>query len=240
MLMTDHRTNTATPLPCPFCARTPKVAEQPASDAEGGGYLCFIACFCDGFSACAHKMARGETADAARADAIAIWNRRAAPAASSEGSGPAAQGAIQEPVAWQARHFYHDDETWSWWYEVLPADLEDMRGWQSRSPDSRQLRCLYAAPVGRSMDSALRRAASKSSRLVGVGVPVGQAEDAARYRWLRDEAHPDNDHSGIAVTEERSNSWGSFYSEHLSGPELDTAIDAARLQAVQSQPGDAK
>ena len=56
-------------------------------------------------------------------------------------------------------------------------------------------------------------------------------EDAARYRWLRDQAHPDSEDSGIAVSESDFNDWGNKFTRYYSGEELDVAIDAA--QAAQ-------
>lgn len=53
-------------------------------------------------------------------------------------------------------------------------------------------------------------------------------EDAARYRWLRDQAHPDSEDSGIAVSESDFNDWGKKFTRYYSGEELDAAIDAAR------------
>ena len=53
-------------------------------------------------------------------------------------------------------------------------------------------------------------------------------EDAARYRWLRDQAHPDSEDSGIAVSESDFNDWGNKFTRYYSGEELDAAIDAAR------------
>ena len=53
-------------------------------------------------------------------------------------------------------------------------------------------------------------------------------EDAARYRWLRDRAHPDSEDSGIAVSESDFNDWGNKFTRYYSGEELDAAIDAAR------------
>ena len=52
-------------------------------------------------------------------------------------------------------------------------------------------------------------------------------EDAARYRWLRDQAHPDSEDSGIAVSESDFNDWGNKFTRYYSGEELDAAIDAA-------------
>lgn len=53
------------------------------------------------------------------------------------------------------------------------------------------------------------------------------ALDAARYRWLRNEAHPDREDTGIAVSERDFNDWGNAFTRHYSGEKLDDAIDAA-------------
>ena len=58
-------------------------------------------------------------------------------------------------------------------------------------------------------------------------------EDAARYRWLRDQAHPDSEDSGIAVSESDFNDWGNKFTRYYSGEELDAAIDAARKQGAR-------
>ena len=58
--------------------------------------------------------------------------------------------------------------------------------------------------------------------------------DAERYRWLRDEAHPDREDTGLACTESDMNDWGNYYTKHLSGDQLDTAIDAARKAAPEA------
>lgn len=62
-------------LPCPFCGREPRVSERPDSTFP---FVCFIACNCGGYSACAHKMGSGDSPEAARAEARAAWNARAA------------------------------------------------------------------------------------------------------------------------------------------------------------------
>lgn len=56
---------------------------------------------------------------------------------------------------------------------------------------------------------------------------VGELEaDARRYRYLRDNANPDSD-EGFAVTTEAMNGWGKWYTVHISGADLDAAIDTA-------------
>ena len=66
---------TQAPFGCPFCGQPPKVAERP-DNIDGTGFFCAVACYCGGYSATAHKMAVRPTPEAARADAIAAWNRR--------------------------------------------------------------------------------------------------------------------------------------------------------------------
>jgi len=62
-----------------------------------------------------------------------------------------------------------------------------------------------------------------------------EARDAARYRFLRDVAHPDSD-DGIAVTIQKQDSWGNWRDMHLHGAELDVQTDAA----MQTQASDAE
>lgn len=64
--------------PCPFCGAAPTFTERP--DNRGGTeFFCAVACFCGGYSACAHKMAVRPTAEQARTDAFAAWNTRGTP-----------------------------------------------------------------------------------------------------------------------------------------------------------------
>jgi hypothetical protein len=44
---------------------------------DGTQFFYAFACYCGGYSACAHKMAVRKTPEFAKADAIAAWNRRA-------------------------------------------------------------------------------------------------------------------------------------------------------------------
>jgi hypothetical protein len=62
---------------CPFCGARPCLTIRP-DDAEATAYFAAVACFCGGYSACAHKMATAPTADEAEAMACAAWNRRPA------------------------------------------------------------------------------------------------------------------------------------------------------------------
>ena len=59
--------------PCPFCGDAPQTTERTDSTFA---FVAFIACMCGGYSACAHKMGKGSTAEEARAKAIAAWNTR--------------------------------------------------------------------------------------------------------------------------------------------------------------------
>jgi len=64
------------------------------------------------------------------------------------------------------------------------------------------------------------------------GVIAAALDDAERYRWLRNEAHPDSDDSGVAVMCQDFNDWSKSYYKHFSGEALDTAIDTARASAA--------
>jgi len=57
-------------LPCPFCGSAPKVTERASIETATGRFW-FIACFCGGYSTCAHK--NGETEE----KAYKAWNTRA-------------------------------------------------------------------------------------------------------------------------------------------------------------------
>ena len=50
---------------------------------------------------------------------------------------------------------------------------------------------------------------------------------ARRYDWLRNEAHPDRDDTGLSVSEQDFNDWGKPFTRYLSGDALDAAIDQA-------------
>lgn len=66
-------------LPCPFCGREPKSFGRPATEGEQTTlhkFVHFIACYCGGYSACAHKFGKGETPVAAEQYAISTWNKR--------------------------------------------------------------------------------------------------------------------------------------------------------------------
>ena len=63
-------------LPCPFCGGAPTTIERP-DNIDGTQFFYAFACYCGGYSACAHKMAVRKTPEFAKADAIAAWNRRA-------------------------------------------------------------------------------------------------------------------------------------------------------------------
>jgi Lar family restriction alleviation protein len=66
-------------LPCPFCGGAPVSFGRPATDGERNKqhrYMFFIACYCGGYSATAHKMGLGETPEEAEQNAGAKWNTR--------------------------------------------------------------------------------------------------------------------------------------------------------------------
>lgn len=65
-------------LPCPFCGEQvdpPK--SRPSSRDKSEGFVAFLACYCGGYSANAHRMGQGETEKDAIQDVIAKWNSRA-------------------------------------------------------------------------------------------------------------------------------------------------------------------
>ena len=62
--------------PCPFCGSRPRLTLRP-DNAEGSMYVAAVACYCGGYSACAHKMATAPGADEAEARVRDAWNRRA-------------------------------------------------------------------------------------------------------------------------------------------------------------------
>ncbi len=49
-------------------------------------------------------------------------------------------------------------------------------------------------------------------------------QDAARYRWLRDVAHPDSD-TGVCAASWECSDWGKHYFKHHHGARLDDVID---------------
>lgn len=66
-------------MPCPFCGNEPRSTGRPATAGEKYGderFVHFIACYCGGYSATAHKMGSGRTARSAERDAAAKWNTR--------------------------------------------------------------------------------------------------------------------------------------------------------------------
>lgn len=69
--------------PCPFCGRQINISSRPNNGAETE-HIAFAACYCGGYSACAHKMAVAPTDEAARKLVREAWNTRAA-AASTDG-----------------------------------------------------------------------------------------------------------------------------------------------------------
>ena len=64
-------------LPCPFCgepASAPKSRRESTDPRDG--YVAFMACFCGGYSATAHRMGRGGTEQESVQDVINLWNTR--------------------------------------------------------------------------------------------------------------------------------------------------------------------
>lgn len=68
--------------PCPFCGAAPKTIERP-DNIDGTEFVYVVVCYCGGYAATAHKMARRKALEQAKKDAIAEWNTRAALAAAS-------------------------------------------------------------------------------------------------------------------------------------------------------------
>jgi Lar family restriction alleviation protein len=63
--------------PCPFCGRKVHMGCRPNNQAETE-HIAFVACYCGGYSACAHKMAVATDASTAQKLVREEWNRRAA------------------------------------------------------------------------------------------------------------------------------------------------------------------
>ena len=64
--------------PCPFCGEAPHVTARP-DNATQTEFFAAVACYCGGYSACAHKMAFAPTRAEAEALAFAAWNERKTP-----------------------------------------------------------------------------------------------------------------------------------------------------------------
>mgnify|MGYP003616783220 FL=1 len=62
-------------LPCPFCGGAPRLTSRP-DNQDGTEFYSAVACYCGGYSACAHKMAVAPTQAEADALARAAWNAR--------------------------------------------------------------------------------------------------------------------------------------------------------------------
>lgn len=65
-------------MPCPFCGGIPRMTSRP-DNAQGTEFFAAVACYCGGYSACAHKMAIASTQAEADALACAKWNSRKLP-----------------------------------------------------------------------------------------------------------------------------------------------------------------
>lgn len=77
--------------PCPFCGKRPTLVIRP-ENAESSRYFAAVACYCGGYTACAHKMVIAPEADEAESLVTEAWNTRSAQVATP--AAPAAQ-------AWQ-------------------------------------------------------------------------------------------------------------------------------------------
>jgi len=77
--------------PCPFCGEPPKTMARP-NNADSTQFFACVVCYCDGYSATAHKSASRPTQQEAEAAARAAWNTRAAqaPATSDDAADAAA------------------------------------------------------------------------------------------------------------------------------------------------------
>lgn len=64
------------------------------------------------------------------------------------------------------------------------------------------------------------------------------ALDAARYRWLRNIAHPADDIGLFVGTLEVSSGWGRSYTKHWTGKQLDKKITAAMKKRPAPAPSD--
>lgn len=62
---------------------------------------------------------------------------------------------------------------------------------------------------------------------------IDNAEDAERYRWLRENNEQHCDEELPYVTVNAQDTWGKWYSKFLTPEELDAAIDAARKEATK-------
>lgn len=123
-------------------------------------------------------------------------------------------------VGMALNHFVEDwivpddvSQRWKEWVRALPvedADLEALDEKLTHEAIADVLAYLDATPAE---PDAARVEANR--------------RDAERYRWLRNEAHPDRDDTGLCVGEQDFNTWGKPFTRHFSGDKLDAAIDAA-------------
>lgn len=100
--------------------------------------------------------------------------------------------------------------------DLPPLPAPDLRDVGTKPQEIKEFLKGYATEYARTAIAASAQAADSV------------LEDAMRYRWLRDEAHPDgvvNDDIHVHVDSlHYPNRWA------LIGPELDAAVDAARKQ----------
>ena len=116
-MATDTPVPTDALLPCPFCGAAPIIVERP-NNIDGTEFICAFACYCGGYSACAHKMAVRKTPELAKADALAAWNRRAQPAP-AEGQKPLTveqRNAVFDSVKYGGENGWEAD-----WSDVIDA-----------------------------------------------------------------------------------------------------------------------
>ncbi|WP_418122302.1 hypothetical protein [Variovorax sp. 160MFSha2.1] len=111
----------------------------------------------------------------------------------------AAEKAIREmPVV---AHMRADGSEWSGYGSCRPGDVESF---------------------------AVVRLSDAESQLADLRAEVERLRlNDARYRWLRDEADPDREDTGLAVSESDFNDWGNPFTRYFSGDALDAAIDKA-------------
>jgi len=92
---------------------------------------------------------------------------------------------------------------------------------------------LHDVPLGAQVEELVRKK-DVDAALASKPLPEQVAQDsehAENYRWLRNAANIDE---GPAVSEQRCNDWGKWYTVQLRSEELDAAIRAARTRGEGS------
>jgi Lar family restriction alleviation protein len=180
--------------PCPFCGGTPSVIERP-DNIDGTEFFCAVSCYCAGYLACAHKMARRPTPEQAKDEAIAAWNRRAS-----------LEAALAVPAQWMDMESAPKDErillfvpafgpwnaswwpgSWAWTREqwaihtpfsgsgdraIFGTDIPQPTGWMP-----------LPAPPGTAAPSASGDALNAAALVNAVAESI--YADAERYRFVR-------------------------------------------------------